>query len=45
MDEYRLKTSEVFDFYLQKNKSNSIDGMGSVDEIFDRICIELDPFV
>ncbi|MBK7233225.1 MAG: adenylate kinase [Saprospiraceae bacterium] len=45
MDEYRLKTSEVFDFYLQKNKSKSIDGMGSVDEIFDRICIELDPFV
>jgi len=45
MDEYRLKTSEVFDFYLQKNKSKSIDGMGSVDEIFERICMELDPFV
>ncbi|MBK9270536.1 MAG: adenylate kinase [Saprospiraceae bacterium] len=45
MEEYRQKTSEVFDFYDQKNKSRNIDGMGTVDEIFKRICTELDPLI
>lgn len=42
MEEYRQKTSEVFNYYEQQSKSGTVDGIGSVDEIFDRICLQLD---
>ncbi|NNE27708.1 MAG: adenylate kinase [Saprospiraceae bacterium] len=40
--EYNAKTSQVYDYYAQKNISQSIDGVGSIDEIFQRLCNALD---
>ena len=36
--EYNDKTAPVADFYKGQNKFQSINGIGSVDEIFDAIC-------
>jgi adenylate kinase family enzyme len=35
MEEYRKKTSVVYDYYKVLHKSHTIDGFGSVDEIFE----------
>ena len=40
--EYNAKTSQVYDFYAQQNKSQSINGVGSIEEIFGRLCEALD---
>lgn len=40
--EYNEKTAPVFDFYAQKGSSYSVYGMGSVDEIFERLCEVID---
>ena len=37
--EYNDKTAPVADFYKGQNKFNSINGIGSIDEIFHAICI------
>ncbi|MDX1943355.1 MAG: adenylate kinase [Saprospiraceae bacterium] len=39
---YKNETSQVFDFYAIKGKSTKIDGVGSVEEIFNRLCDEID---
>lgn len=39
---YKNETSPVFDFYGTHNKSHSIDGIGSVDDIFSRLCKLID---
>lgn len=39
---YNSETSQVFDYYKKQDKSTSISGIGSIDEIFDRICTEID---
>lgn len=44
MEEYRSKTSEVFNFYATQNKSHSINGIGSIDEIFDNLSSLFDKF-
>lgn len=36
--EYNNKTAPVADFYKEQNKFKSINGIGSVEEIFDAIC-------
>jgi adenylate kinase len=36
--EYNNKTAPVADFYKAQNKFKSINGIGSVDEIFEAIC-------
>jgi adenylate kinase len=36
--EYNNKTAPVADFYKEQNKFKSINGIGSVDEIFEAIC-------
>ncbi len=36
--EYNNKTAPVADFYKGQNKFKSINGIGSVEEIFDAIC-------
>jgi adenylate kinase len=36
--EYNDKTAPVAGFYKSQNKFTSIDGTGSVDEVFDAIC-------
>lgn len=39
---YKSETSPVFSFYEKSNKSKKINGIGSIDEIFDRLCTEID---
>ncbi len=40
--EYHAKTSPVADYYKTKNKLVEVKGEGTVDEIFDRLCEEID---
>lgn len=39
---YKSETSPVFDYYQQKDKSVKVNGVGSIDDIFGRLCKELD---
>lgn len=39
---YKSETSPVFDYYQEKGKSTKINGVGSIEEIFDRLCKEVD---
>ena len=39
---YELQTAPVSDFYKNLNKYAAVNGMGSVDEIFERISLILD---
>lgn len=41
---YEQETAPVFDHYPQSGKSWKIDGMGSIDEIFARLCARIDTF-
>lgn len=42
IDVYKNETSPVFDFYAASGKSHSIPGVGSIDDIFDRLCAVID---
>jgi len=39
---YNEQTAVVADYYNAQNKFQKIDGMGSIDEIFSRLCIAID---
>lgn len=39
---YNKDTAPVIDFYEGQNKHVSIDGVGSIDEIFERLCEAID---
>ncbi len=39
---YKKETAPVMNFYDDQNKFQKIDGMGSIDEIFDRLCAAID---
>ena len=39
---YKSNTTPVFDFYAQSGKSVKIDGIGQIEEIFERLCVEID---
>ncbi len=39
---YNKETTPVFDYYAQQGKSHSVNGLGSVYEIFDRLCAMID---
>lgn len=39
---YNTETAPVFDFYAEQGKSHSVNGIGSIDEIFDRLCNVID---
>ena len=41
---YEQETAPVFGYYAQSGKSWKIDGMGSIDEIFARLCALIDTF-
>lgn len=41
---YNAQTAVVADFYSAQNKFQKIDGVGTVDEIFDRLCIAIDEY-
>lgn len=38
LDVYHQKTEPVNDFYKKQNKYTSVEGTGSIDDIFGRIC-------
>ncbi len=42
IDVYRAETTPVFDYYSAKGKAKTVSGIGSIDEIFDRLCSEID---
>ena len=39
---YRAETTPVFDHYAKSDKSRMVSGIGSIEEIFDRLCAEVD---
>ena len=39
---YKSETSPVFAYYSEKNKATKINGVGEIEEIFDRLCQEID---
>ncbi len=39
---YKNETTPVYDFYSVKGKAVRINGVGSIQEIFDRLCDEID---
>lgn len=39
---YKNETTPVFDYYSQWCKSVKVDGIGLVEEIFQRLCVEID---
>lgn len=39
---YKEETSPVYDFYAAKDKAVKVNGIGSIDEIFGRLCAEID---
>jgi len=41
---YNAETMPVADFYSAQGKFKSIDGMGTIDEIFNRICTAIESF-
>jgi adenylate kinase len=43
-DEYENKTKPVSEYYAEKGKFTAIDGVGTIDEIFDRLCIQISSF-
>ena len=42
IDVYKAQTAIVADFYKAQNKYRAIDGVGSIDEIFGRLCAAID---
>lgn len=42
IDVYKKETTPVFDYYLQNQKSVKTWGIGSLEMVFSRICLELD---
>ena len=45
IDVYNRETAPVFDYYAQSGKSQKIDGIGTIDEIFDRLCQAIDDHI
>jgi len=44
IEEYNSKTAPVANYYKSQNKYQSINGIGSIDEIFNSICAVTDTF-
>ena len=42
IDVYNAQTAVVADYYRNQNKYTSVYGIGTIDEIFERICEQLD---
>ena len=41
---YNKQTAPIIEFYKKENKYQSVDGMGTVDKIFERICTIIDKY-
>ncbi|MEM9920695.1 MAG: adenylate kinase [Bacteroidota bacterium] len=42
IDVYKSETQPVYDYYAQSGKSVMVEGVGAVEEIFARLCAEID---
>jgi len=42
IDVYKSETTPVFDYYAEQDKSHRINGVGTVEEIFERLCRTID---
>jgi len=42
---YNKETAPVFDFYAAQNKAMNVPGVGTIDEIFERLKNTIDPLV
>ena len=42
IEEYRSKTAVVADYYKQFDKVVMVKGEGSIEDIFERLCTEID---
>lgn len=38
---YRGETEPVYNYYATQDKSRTVNGLGSIEEIFDRLCSEI----
>lgn len=45
IDVYKKETTPVFDYYAEMDKSVKINGVGSIDDIFNRLTEEIDVLV
>ena len=45
IDVYNAQTAVVADYYRNQNKYAAVDGTGTIDEIFGRICARIDELV
>ncbi len=45
LEVYHQQTEPVIDFYKQAGKYFHVDGNGTIEQIFERICLILDPLV
>ena len=41
IEEYNNKTAPLKDYYANQNKFVAIEGVGTIEEIFDRLCLAL----
>jgi adenylate kinase len=39
---YKSETTPVFDYYAERGKAQRVHGVGSIDEIFQRLCAAID---
>ena len=42
IDVYQNETAPIYDYYADHGKSFTVDGLGSIDEIFERLCSLVD---
>lgn len=42
IDVYAKETAQVYEYYAANGKSNTVDGLGTIDEIFGRLCAVVD---
>jgi adenylate kinase len=45
LEVYHQQTEPVIDFYKQAGKYFHVDGNGTIEQIFERICLVLDPLI
>ena len=42
IDVYKSETAPVYDFYARKGKAVRVNGVGGIEEIFERLCTEVE---
>lgn len=45
LEVYKKQTSPLIDYYKKQDKFKSVNGVGSIEEIFNNICREIDPYL